>query len=74
MYNKEEWHYYIYKNNIEAIKYLLNNNLIDINIQDNIGTTPLRYASSWNKIEILKLLLSYKDININHQNKWGIQL
>jgi ankyrin repeat protein len=25
----------------------------------------------YNKIEIVKLLLSYKDININHQNKYG---
>jgi ankyrin repeat protein len=69
-YKKEEWTNYICGNNIEAIKYLLNNNLIDINIQDNIGTTPLMYASYCNNIEILKILLSYKDINVNHQNKW----
>jgi ankyrin repeat protein len=60
---------YIDSNNIEAIKYLLDNKLIDINIQDNDRYTPLMHASYLNKIEIVKLLLSYKDINI--QNKWG---
>jgi hypothetical protein len=35
MYNKEGWINYIDSNDIEAIKYLLDNNLININIQDN---------------------------------------
>jgi ankyrin repeat protein len=68
MYNKEKWLDYIYNSNIEAIKYLLDNNLIDINIQDKDGWTPLMYASIWNNIEMVKMLLSYKDINVNHQN------
>jgi ankyrin repeat protein len=71
MYNKEEWLQYIKNNNIEAIKYLLDNKLIDVNIQDNYNWTPLIYVSSIGKIEIVKILLNYKDININHQNKWG---
>jgi serine/threonine-protein phosphatase 6 regulatory ankyrin repeat subunit B len=66
MYNKDNWEYYIKSNNIEAIKYLLDNKLIDINIQDNDGWTPLMYASHNNYIEIVKLLLSYKDINVNY--------
>jgi ankyrin repeat protein len=70
MYNKESWIIYIEFNNIEAIKYLLDNKLIDINIQDKDGWTPLISASAWNKIEIVKLLLSYKDINVNCQSKW----
>jgi hypothetical protein len=32
MYNKEKWIDYIEFNDIEAIKYLLDNNLVDINI------------------------------------------
>jgi ankyrin repeat protein len=66
MYDKNKWSSYIRENNIEAIKYLLDNNLINVNIQDNFNNTPLILASTWNKIEILKLLLSYKDINVNH--------
>jgi hypothetical protein len=64
MYDKEKWINYIYNSNIEAVKYLLDNKLIDINIQDEDGTTPLMYASYWNKIEIVKLLLNHPDINI----------
>jgi ankyrin repeat protein len=70
IFNKKDWQNYIHENNIDAIKYLLDNNLIDINIQNIDGWTPLIYASYWNNIEILKLLLSYKDINVNHQNYW----
>jgi ankyrin repeat protein len=55
MYDKDKW--------INLIN-------ININIQDNIGTTPLMYASYYKRIEILKLLLTYKDINVNHQNNW----
>jgi hypothetical protein len=67
MCNKEEWEKYIWVNNNEAIEYLLDNNLIDINIQENNGLTPLIFATWNNKIEIIKLLLSYNDININYQ-------
>jgi ankyrin repeat protein len=69
-YIKEQWEDYIYKNNIKAIKYLLDNNLIDINIQNEYNNTPLIFVSYYNKIEILKLLLSYKDVNINYQTKF----
>jgi ankyrin repeat protein len=71
MYKKEKWLVYIYNSNIEAVKYLLDNKLIDVNIQDENGWTPLICASIYNRIEIVKLLLSYKNINVNHQNKWG---
>ena len=70
MYNKEEWTNYIYYSNIEAIKYLLDNNLIDINIQDDYGWTPLILASRNNRIEIVKLLLTHPEINI-FLKKWG---
>jgi ankyrin repeat protein len=71
MYKKEEWIKYIETNNIEAIKYLLDNNLIDVNIQHvPTGWTPLIGTSYKNDVKMMKLLLSYKDINVNHQNKW----
>jgi hypothetical protein len=39
IYKIDQLHYYIYHNDIRAIKYLLNNNLIlmNINIQDKDG-------------------------------------
>jgi ankyrin repeat protein len=49
---------------------LLNTN-IDINLQNNIGWTALMYASKYNKIDIVKLLLKREDIDINIQNKYG---
>jgi ankyrin repeat protein len=71
MYDKNKWRSYIRENNIEAIKYLLDNNLIDINIQDKNKNSILMCASPWNKIEMVKLLLlSYKSINVNIQNEW----
>jgi ankyrin repeat protein len=74
MYNKEYWKYYIIENNIEAIKYLLDNNLINVNIQDNFNNTPLILATFCNNIEIVKLLLTYKGINVNIQNHWNTAL
>jgi ankyrin repeat protein len=32
--------------------------------------TPLMHTSFFNNIEILKLLLSYNDINVNIKNYW----
>jgi ankyrin repeat protein len=73
-YNSESWKDYIINNNIEAIKYLLDNNLIIINKQFDNGEkwTLLMYASVNNSIEIVKLLLSYNGINVNQQNECGI--
>jgi ankyrin repeat protein len=70
MYNKEGWENYIENDNIEAIKYLLDNNLIDINFQDEDRWSLLMHASCYNYVEMVKLLLSYKNIDINCQNKW----
>ena len=54
----------IYENDIDSIKELLNSE-IDINIQDVRGWTPLYMAFSYNKIDIIKLLLSRQDVNVN---------
>jgi ankyrin repeat protein len=43
IYNKKDFEIYIIKNNIEAIKYLFDNKLIDINIQNDEGWNPLMY-------------------------------
>jgi ankyrin repeat protein len=72
MYDKDKWIDYIRYNNVVAFKYLLDNKIIDVNIEEYDGLTPIIYAL-YNNIEIAKLLLlSYNDINVNHQkNKWN---
>jgi hypothetical protein len=68
---KEYWINYIEYNNIVAIKYLLDNNLINVNIKDEYKNSILILATFCNNIEIVKLLLTYKGINVNIQNYWN---
>jgi ankyrin repeat protein len=44
---------------------------INVNITDKWGTTPLMIACSKNYKEIVRLLLSHKDINVNLENSSG---
>jgi serine/threonine-protein phosphatase 6 regulatory ankyrin repeat subunit B len=65
----ENWHFLILKNNIKAIKYLVNNDLVDINMVDDWNDTALIIASSNNYIDIVKFLLSEENIEIFLRNK-----
>lgn len=62
----------IITNNIKKVKLLLIDNIninIDINFQNNNNNTALILACKYEcNIEIIKILLEYKDININLQN------
>ncbi len=57
-------------NNIDGVRDFLLNETININIHkyENIA---LIAASKYNYIEIVKLLLEVKNINVNLQDKWG---
>lgn len=59
-------------NFVLAVEYFLVKNLIDINMQDMQGNTPLLNAL-WNfrNAEIIELLLSVVDINLNIVNMFG---
>lgn len=55
-----------YPGDIESIKSMLHNPLIDIKGKDMYGLTSLHKLSSWNRVELLDLLLpllGYSDIN-----------
>merc|ERR1712200_130233 len=43
----------------------------NVNIQDNLGWTPLHNAARIGKLELIKLLLSSQDINFNQQINVG---
>jgi ankyrin repeat protein len=68
----ETWEIYIENNDIKEIKYLLEHNLININIPEKYnGWTPLIMSSYLNRIKIVELLLKHPDINIFLKNVWN---
>ncbi|KAG8188361.1 hypothetical protein JTE90_019268 [Oedothorax gibbosus] len=61
--------------NLESIKYLIENSLIDINSQTTQGLTPLHFAYKENKVECVKLLLDLgSDTSISdRQNRTALE-
>ena len=66
-------------NNIDSIKFLLNDDRFDPNMYDSNGYTVLHFAIMQNNFDIVKLLLEYPKINIiqnckaiNHNPEEGI--
>lgn len=66
----EQWFQAAETGNLELIEKLVN--IIDINAQDGTGNTALLHAATWNRENIVKLLLNLGKININFQNRNGI--
>jgi len=52
---------------VKAVKWLIDN-CEEIIIQDDFGYSALIEAVEYNKIEVVKLLLKFPNININHQD------
>lgn len=58
-------------NDIDKVREFLNT-AVDVNdVRDIKGNTALDHAIYYDRIEIFKLLLEYKDIDVNVKNKWG---
>jgi len=43
---------------------------VDVNLTDQLGNTPLHYATSANHVHVVEILLSNPKININAQNNY----
>lgn len=61
--------YFVRNHNIESVKRLINVG-VDLNEQDNDGTTPLTWAASNSYIQIIKLLVN-AGADLNIQNNKG---
>lgn len=55
----------------EIINYLIHNG-VDVNAIDIYGNTPLHYAARAKKPQIIEVLLSVANIEVNHINKDGV--
>lgn len=53
---------------LEIVKYLMNNEIIDVNKEDNYGFTPFAQACSSNQSEIIKCMVNNKRIDFNKAN------
>ena len=58
-------------NNIDIVKFFLNEAIVDINVQDELGNTALIKASEMGNLEIIDYLIT-EGADINHQNKQGL--
>ena len=58
----------VLKNNLEAVKLLVNDKRTDLNAQGKDGDTALHYAISLKEIEIVKILLDSNRIDVNAVN------
>jgi ankyrin repeat protein len=54
-----------------VVKLLLDQEGIDINRQDNLGTTALSMTARYNWVESAKLLLEREDLNVNISDMEG---
>ncbi len=61
-------HICILNNNLEILQLLLNDKNININLQTNIGNTPLHLAIFNNNSKIINLLINQPNINFNLWN------
>ena len=59
------------KEHKQFITLLLKRKDININIQNEIGNTPMHLAVNNPFTDIVKELLKFKDINVNIQNNYG---
>ncbi|WP_108063184.1 ankyrin repeat domain-containing protein [Poseidonibacter lekithochrous] len=64
------FHYAVYKNNLALIKYLIEENQIDIETKDNLNCTPLIYAALYKKTEIIEYLIE-KGADLNCTDSMG---
>ena len=67
----DKWNMLMYgviSNSLDCIKILLENSNIDINYQDERGTTALMLACENHSTRIIKLLLSYPQIDVKIRN------
>ena len=60
------------RNDIEAVKELLQNPDIDINAKDFGGNTAFAWAAYSGSVDLVRLLISHPDIDVNIQNNVGI--
>jgi ankyrin repeat protein len=56
--------------NYRAVKFLIDNGA-KIDHRDYLGNTPLMYAAYYGRGDIVNLMLSYKDVDINARNNIG---
>ena len=64
-------HYAVRYDKLEIVKYILDSQLIDINDTDTYKNTPVHYACSLGKLELLKVLLKY-DPDVTITNAAGL--
>ena len=70
-YTKPLIHEVVNNEDSEALKYILDNNLINANARDIFRSTPLHYSVRSDDTERFKLLLAQKDIIVHAQNNVG---
>jgi ankyrin repeat protein len=58
---------------VECINYVLANTTIDVNSTNNHGTTPIRYALAYDKLDAAKLLVE-KGANLFKKNNGGLSV
>ena len=58
-------------NDTNIASYFIQNNLIDINVTDSSGDTPLMKACRNRNIEIIELLFKMDDLDYSHKNNVG---
>ena len=63
-------HKVVKNENYNALRHILDNNLIKVNSRDTDRDTPLHKAIRNDGAECLRILLSQKDINVNARDSW----
>ena len=69
-------HYMIFHNaaqngNTDVVRFIVEHNLIDVNIPDREGNTPLHYAAKDGHVECIHALVANKYIDVKIQNSNG---
>jgi len=75
IFRSNKLHEYVRKEHLRVVKYLLTLELMDLNVQDNDGNTPLHIACENGNIDIAKALLTalgnLESMDLNIQNNDG---